>query len=32
VLELLLPFVNGLSYGAEIRFEVPTEQMLIEPS
>jgi hypothetical protein len=32
VLELLLPFVNGLSYGAEIRLEVPTEQMLIEPS
>ena len=23
---------NGLSYGAEIRLEVPTEQMLIEPS
>lgn len=32
VLELLLPFVNGLSYGAEIRLEVPTEQMLIERS
>ncbi len=30
ILELLLPFVNGLSYGAEIRLEVPTEQMLIE--
>ena len=32
VLELLLPFVNGLSYSTEIRLEVPTEQMLIEPS
>ena len=32
MLELLLPFVNGLSYGADIRLEVPTEQMLIEPS
>jgi hypothetical protein len=32
VMELLLPFVSGLSYGAEIRLEVPTEQMLIEPA
>lgn len=32
VLELLLPFVNGLSYGADIRLAVPAEQMLIEPS
>ena len=29
VLELLLPFVSGLSYGAEIRLEVPADQMLI---
>ncbi|MCC6353702.1 MAG: hypothetical protein IT577_07430 [Verrucomicrobiae bacterium] len=32
VLELLLPFVSGLSYGAEIRLEVPAEQMLVEAS
>ena len=32
MLELLLPFVPGLAYGAEIQLEVPTEQMLIEPS
>jgi hypothetical protein len=29
VLELLLPFVAGLSYGAVIRLEVPAAQMLI---
>lgn len=29
VLELLLPFVEGLAYGAEIRLEVPSEQMRI---
>jgi hypothetical protein len=29
VLELLLPFVDGLSYGATLRLEVPPEQMLI---
>jgi hypothetical protein len=29
VLELLLPFVDGLSYGAELLLEVPVEQMLI---
>jgi len=29
VLELLLPFVEGLAYGAEIRLEIPSMQMLI---
>jgi hypothetical protein len=29
VLELLLPFVEGLDYGAEIRLEIPSTQMLI---
>jgi hypothetical protein len=29
VLELLLPFVEGLAYGAEIRLEIPSTQMLI---
>lgn len=29
VLELLLPFVDGLRYGTEIRLEIPAEQMLI---
>ncbi len=30
VLELLLPFVAGLAYGAEPILEIPAEQMLIE--
>jgi hypothetical protein len=30
VLELLLPFVDGLSYGAEVKLELPEEQMLVE--
>ncbi|MEI7909971.1 MAG: hypothetical protein WCK77_10075 [Verrucomicrobiota bacterium] len=30
VLELLLPFVEGLDYGAELRLEIPADQMLIE--
>jgi hypothetical protein len=30
VLELLLPFVDGLSYGADLLLELPEEQMLIE--
>ena len=30
VLELLLPFVKGLSYGMELRLEIPSGQMLIE--
>lgn len=30
VLELLLPFVEGLSLGAEVRLEIPAEQMIIE--
>ncbi len=29
VLELLLPFVAGLSYGSAIRIEIPAAQMLI---
>jgi hypothetical protein len=32
MLELLLPFVPGLAYGADIRLEIPAEQMVIEPS
>jgi hypothetical protein len=32
MLELLLPFVQGLTYGADIRLEIPAEQMVIEPS
>lgn len=32
VLELLLPFVEGLSYGAKLTLEVSAEQLLIEPS
>lgn len=31
VLELLLPFVAGLSYGAELTLEIPAAQMLVEP-
>ena len=30
VLELLLPFVDGLSYGMALRLEIPTAQMVIE--
>ncbi|MEA3207531.1 MAG: hypothetical protein QOE70_588 [Chthoniobacter sp.] len=30
VLELLLPFVEGLPVGAELRLEVPPQQMLFE--
>jgi hypothetical protein len=31
VLELLLPFVEGLRYGDEVRLEIPESQMAIEP-
>lgn len=30
VLELLLPFVTGVSYGARIHLEIPGEQIAIE--
>lgn len=30
VLELLLPFVEGLRYGDEVRLEIPASQMAIE--
>jgi len=30
VLELLLPFVEGLSYGMELSLEIPASQMVIE--
>ena len=30
VLEILLPFLDGLSYGTDIRLEVRTDQILIE--
>ncbi len=30
VLELLLPFVEGLRYGVELSLEIPAEQMIIE--
>ena len=30
VLELLLPFVEGLHYGMELTLEIPSDQMLIE--
>lgn len=30
VLELLLPFVEGLNYGAELILEIPEDQMVIE--
>jgi hypothetical protein len=32
VLELLLPFVEGLSYGMTLTLEIPREQMVVEPS
>jgi hypothetical protein len=32
VLELLLPFVEGLSYGMEIHLEAPSDQILVVPS
>ena len=32
VLELLLPFVDGLSRGAELSLRIPAEQMVIESS
>lgn len=32
VLELLLPFMEGLSYGMVLSLEIPAEQMLIELS
>jgi hypothetical protein len=31
VLELLLPFVEGLRYGMELTLEIPPAQMVIEP-
>ncbi len=31
VLELLLPFVEGICCGAELTLEIPTAQMVIEP-
>jgi len=31
VLELLLPFVNGLHYGMRLSLEIPLAQMVIEP-
>lgn len=31
VLELLLPYVQGLSYDSEVQLELPAEQMIIEP-
>jgi len=31
VLELLLPFVEGLRYGDEVRLEIPASQMAIKP-
>jgi hypothetical protein len=30
ILELLLPFVDGLHYGMELTLEIPPEQMAIE--
>lgn len=30
VLELLLPFMSGLSYGMELNLEIPAAQMVIE--
>jgi len=30
VLELLLPFVDGITYGADLLLELPVEQMVIE--
>lgn len=30
VLELLLPFVEGLKYGDEIQLRIPAEQMILE--
>lgn len=30
VLELLLPYVEGLQYGAEIKLGIPAEQMIFE--
>lgn len=32
VLEILLPFVDGLKYGMELTLEIPAEQMVIEAS
>ena len=31
MLELLLPFIEGLSYGMELRLEIPAAQLVIEP-
>lgn len=31
VLELILPFVEGLNYGDTVRLAIPPEQMVIEP-
>jgi hypothetical protein len=31
ILELLLPFVDGLHYGIELSLEIPARQMVIEP-
>ena len=30
VLELLLPFIDGLRYGVELKVEIPVQQMVIE--
>jgi len=30
ILEMLLPYVEGLTYGMELTFEIPAEQMVIE--
>ena len=30
VLELLLPYVEGLKYGDEVQLSIPTEQMIVE--
>ena len=30
VLELLFPYVHGISYGADLQLAVPTDQMIIE--
>lgn len=30
VLELLLPFIDGVSYGMELTLEIPAEQMILQ--
>ena len=32
VLELLLPYVEGLKYGDEVRLSIPAGQMILETS